>query len=72
MSVEENLVKKHTKIVIGEDEHTLEDDMSIDELLEIIKENPAYRAATKDNLFEDENGNIEVSSPKSATHGANN
>lgn len=69
MSVENEVVKKNTKIIIGEREHTLEDDMSIDELLEIIKDNPAYSAATKDNLYEDENGNIEVSSPKSATHG---
>lgn len=69
MSMENEVVKKNTKIIIGDDEHTIQEDMSIDELLEIIKENPAYTAATRDNLYEDENGNIEVSSPKSATHG---
>ena len=65
----EQVIKKNTKIIIGEEEHKIDDDMTIDELLEVIKENPAYKAATKDNLYIDENGNVEVTSPKSATHG---
>ena len=69
MSEENQVVKKGTKIIINEEEHVLEEDMSIDELLEVIKEDPSYKAATRENLYDTGDGTIEVSSPKSATHG---
>lgn len=68
MSEELEIVKKKTKVVIEEKEYTLDRDMSIDELLEIIREQPGYEAATKDNLFE-EDGVIDVGPVKSPVNG---
>lgn len=71
MSEDKQIIKKGKKIIIGEDEHPVDEDMSIDELLEVIRENPAYAGASEDNIYKDEDGNIEVSRPKSATNGVN-
>lgn len=68
MSEELEIVRKKTKIVIEEKEYTLDRDMSIDELLEVIREQAGYEAVTKDNLFE-EDGVIEVGPVKSPTNG---
>lgn len=62
---DDKVVKKGKKVIIGDNSYPIEDDMSIDELLDIIRENPAYTEAEKENLFQDENGNFEVLPVKS-------
>lgn len=67
---ESKILKKNTKVIIGEDEYDLDEDMNINELLEAIRENnPAYSNAAEENCYEDENGNFHISQPKSKTNG---
>ena len=69
MGTEEKIIKKDTKIIIGDEEFLLDEDYSMDEILEMIKENPAYSNATEDNCFVDDDGNLQISQPKSKTNG---
>lgn len=66
---EEKVVKRGKKVIIGDNSYPIQEDMSIDELLTIIRENPAYTEAERENLFQDEDGNFEVLPLKSNTLG---
>lgn len=62
--------KEGTKIILpNKEEYELPDDMSIEEILESLKEDAAYSNITEQNVNVDDDGNVRISNPKVRVNG---